>query len=58
MSIKKISKEQPSDFKFDNKNLETAQKIIKNYPEGKQQSAVMTLLGPSTCRSFACKHQR
>ena len=44
MSIKKISKEQPSDFKFDNKNLETAQKIIKNYPEGKQQSAVMALL--------------
>ena len=44
MSIKKISKEQPSDFKFNNKNLEEAQKIIKNYPEGKQQSAVMPLL--------------
>ena len=44
MSIKKISKEQPSDFEFNNKNLEEAQKIIKNYPKGKQQSAVMSLL--------------
>jgi len=44
MSIKKISKEQPSDFKFNNKNLEEAQKIIKKYPDGKQQSAVMPLL--------------
>ena len=44
MSIKKISKEQPSDFKFNNNNLIEAQKIIKNYPEGKQQSAVMALL--------------
>jgi NADH-quinone oxidoreductase subunit E len=44
MSLKKISKEQPSDFKFNDKNLNEAQKIIKNYPEGKQQSAVMSLL--------------
>ena len=44
MSLKKISKEQPPDFKFNNKILEEAQKIIKNYPEGKQQSAVMALL--------------
>ncbi len=44
MSIKKISKEQPSDFEFSKKNLEKANKIIKNYPEGKQQSAVMALL--------------
>jgi len=44
MSLKKISKEQPSDFKFNDKNLEKAKKIIKNYPEGKQQSAVMPLL--------------
>ncbi len=44
MSIKKISKEQPSDFVFNKKNLEEAQKIIKNYPDGKQQSAVMPLL--------------
>ena len=44
MSIKKISKEQPLDFKFNDKNLKEAQKIIKNYPKGKQQSAVMPLL--------------
>mgnify|MGYP001484954212 CR=1 FL=1 len=44
MSIKKISKEQPSSFEFNKKNLEEAQKIIKNYPDGKQQSAVMALL--------------
>ena len=44
MSIKKISKEQPSNFEFNKQNLEAAQKIIKNYPDGKQQSAVMALL--------------
>jgi len=44
MSIKKISKDQPSDFEFNNKNLDEAQKLIKKYPEGKQQSAVMPLL--------------
>ena len=44
MSLKKISKEQPSKFEFNKKNLEEANKIIKNYPEGKQQSAVMPLL--------------
>ena len=44
MSIKKISKEQPSDFEFNKQNLEEVKKIIKNYPDGKQQSAVMPLL--------------
>ena len=44
MSLKKISKEQPSDFEFNKKNLDEANKIIKKYPEGKQQSAVMPLL--------------
>ena len=44
MSIKKISKEQPKKFEFNSTNLETANKIIKRYPEGKQQSAVMALL--------------
>ena len=44
MNIKKVSKDQPLDFKFDSINLEKAQKIIKNYPAGKQQSAVMALL--------------
>ena len=44
MNIKKISKEQPENFEFNLENLETAKRIIKNYPEGKQQSAVMALL--------------
>ena len=44
MSIKKISKNQPDNFEFNSKNNELAKKIIANYPEGKQQSAVMALL--------------
>ena len=44
MSIKKICKEQPRDFQFNLENLSNAKKIIQNYPEGKQQSAVMALL--------------
>ncbi len=44
MSIKKISKEQPENFEFNSKNFEIAKKIIQNYPEEKQQSAVMSLL--------------
>ena len=44
MSIKKISKEQPVNFEFSKVNLEETKKIIKNYPENKQQSAVMALL--------------
>ena len=44
MSIKKISKEQPENFEFNPKNLALANDIIKNYPDGKQQSAVMGLL--------------
>ncbi len=44
MSIKKISKNQPKNFEFNAKSLELADKIIKNYPNGKKQSAVMALL--------------
>tara|TARA_Y100000590_G_scaffold182916_1_gene208422 strand:+ start:567 stop:1175 length:609 start_codon:yes stop_codon:yes gene_type:complete len=44
MSIKKISKNQPETFKFNEKYMEAANKSIANYPEGKQQSAVMALL--------------
>ena len=44
MSIKKLSKEQPDKFEFNPKNLEIANKIISNYPKGKQKSAVMPLL--------------
>ena len=44
MSIKKISKEQPDTFGFSDENLLEVKEIIKKYPEGKQQSAVMALL--------------
>ncbi len=44
MSLKKISKEQPEKFEFNEKNYAIAKKILSNYPEGKQQSAVMPLL--------------
>ena len=44
MSIKKISKNQPDNFEFTSKNLENIKNIISNYPEKKQQSAVMALL--------------
>ena len=44
MSIKKISKEQPKVFEFNEKNLNIAKKILTNYPNDKKQSAVMALL--------------
>ena len=44
MSLKKISKNQPKDFKFSKQNLELVNKIIQNYPKGKEKSAVMPLL--------------
>ena len=44
MNIKKIEKNQPKNFEFNKKNIELAKKIISNYPEEKQQSAVMALL--------------
>ena len=44
MSLKKISKDQPDSFEFNSKSLEAAKKVISNYPNGKQQSAVMALL--------------
>ena len=44
MSIKKISKEQPENFEFSSENIEIANKIILNYPDGKQKSALMALL--------------
>ena len=44
MSIKKVSKEQPDSFEFNGENLKIANDIIKNYPGGKQQSAVMSFL--------------
>ena len=44
MAVKKISKVQPGKFEFDLKNKQTADRIIQNYPPGKQQSSVMALL--------------
>ena len=44
MSLKKISKEQPEKFEFNQQSLETAKKILLNYPKGKEKSAVMALL--------------
>ena len=44
MSIKKVSKEQPDSFQFNEENLKIANDMIKNYPGGKQQSAVMSFL--------------
>jgi len=44
MTLRKISKNQPERFESDTKNLEEVKNIIKKYPEGKQQSAVMSLL--------------
>ena len=44
MSIKKVSKDQPDSFEFNEENLKIANDIIKNYPVDKQQSAVMSFL--------------
>ena len=44
MSLKKISKDQPEKFEFDQHSLEAAKKILSNYPKGKEKSAVMALL--------------
>ena len=44
MSLKKISKDQPSNFEFTEHNFKLANEIISKYPDGKQQSAVMSLL--------------
>ena len=44
MSLRRPSKNQPDNFEFNPSSLESANDIISNYPEGKQQSAVMALL--------------
>jgi len=44
MTLRKISKDQPDNFEFSHDNLDEIKKIINKYPEGKQQSAVMSLL--------------
>jgi len=44
MSIKKISKTQPSYFEFSDENLIEAKNEIKKYPKNRKASAVMALL--------------
>ena len=44
MSLKKISKNQPDNFEFNEENKILSKKIISNYPTGRQKSAVMALL--------------
>ena len=44
MSLRKPSKDQPESFEFNQDSLAAAKEIISNYPDGKQQSAVMALL--------------
>ena len=44
MSLKKISKEQPNVFEFNEQNLKAVEKAISNYPKNKKKSAVMPLL--------------
>ena len=44
MTLKKISKEQPNVFEFNEQNLKAVEKAISNYPKNRQKSAVMPLL--------------
>ena len=44
MSLKKVHKEQPKDFKFNDQNLNIVEEILNKYPKKKKRSAVMPLL--------------
>ena len=44
MSIKKVHKDQPSEFNFSQDNLLKVKEILKRYPEKNKKSAVMPLL--------------
>ena len=44
MSLRRPCKEQPENFEFNPTSLEAAKLIISQYPEDRQQSAVMALL--------------
>ena len=44
MSLKRPAKDQPEKFEFSSASIELANNIIRKYPEGKQKSAVMSLL--------------
>ena len=44
MMLRRVDKQQPSEFKFTKKNLSWAKKQIAKYPQDRQQSAVIPLL--------------
>ena len=44
MSLKKIHDQQPESFEFTKENKDSAEKILKKYPENKKKSAVMPFL--------------
>ncbi len=44
MSVREPAKQQPKDFEFSSENMKKVRKIIANYPQGRQASAVMPLL--------------
>jgi NADH-quinone oxidoreductase E subunit len=44
MSLKKIYDKQPESFEFTKSNKDTAEKILKKYPENRKKSAVMPFL--------------
>ncbi len=44
MSVRRLDKVQPADFKFSRENLKWAKAKIKQYPKGKQASAVIPVL--------------
>ena len=44
MSVRRLAKDQPTEFSFTPENLEWANKQIAKYPEGRQASAVIPLL--------------
>jgi NADH-quinone oxidoreductase subunit E len=44
MSLKKIHDQQPEIFEFTKANKDTAEKILKKYPENRKKSAVMPFL--------------
>ena len=58
MSIKKISKQQPEKFEFNDNNLKISEQIISKYPEGKQQSAVMSMLYLAQNQNQNCQASR
>jgi|TARA_B110000259_G_scaffold57995_1_gene68480 NADH-quinone oxidoreductase E subunit len=44
MSLKKVHDQQPESFEFTKENKDSAEKILKKYPENRKKSAVMPFL--------------